>query len=69
MKLSNLKDWVTTLLGIIMMTFAVTGYYFQWPMAETVWQASAQFGVGFLLLFADKAKLVEWVQGVISKKL
>ena len=52
-----------------MMTFAVTGYYFQWPMAETVWQASAQFGVGFLLLFADKAKLVEWVQGLISKKL
>jgi len=69
MKLSNLKDWVTTLLGIIMMTFAVTGYYFQWPMSETVWQASAQFAVGFLLLFADKAKLVEWVQGLISKKL
>jgi hypothetical protein len=69
MKLTNLKDWVTTLLGIIMMTFAVTGYYFQWPMTETVWQASAQFSVGFLLLFADKAKLVEWVQGLISKKL
>ena len=69
MKLSNLKDWVTTLLGIIMMTFAVTGSYFQWPMAETVWQASSQFAVGFLLLFADKAKLVEWVQGLISKKL
>ena len=69
MKLSNLKDWVTTLLGIIMMTFAVTGYYFQWPMSESVWQASSQFAVGFLLLFADKSKLVEWVQGLISKKL
>ena len=69
MKLTNLKDWVTTLLGIIMMTFAVTGYYFQWPMAETVWQAGGQFSIGFLLLFADKAKLVEWVQGLISKKL
>lgn len=51
------------------MTFAVTGYYFQWPMSESVWQASAQFGAGFLLLWTDRAKLVEWVQGVISKKL
>ena len=52
-----------------MMTFAVTGYYFQWPLCENALQASAQFAVGFLLLFADKNKLVEWVQGIISKKL
>ena len=57
------------LLGCLLMTFAVTGYYFQWPMTESVWQASAQFGAGFLLLWTDRAKLVEWVQGVISKKL
>ena len=69
MKLTNLKEWVTTLLGCLLMTFAVTGYYFQWPMAESVWQASAQFGAGFLLLWTDRAKLVEWVQGLISKKL
>ena len=69
MKLTNIKDLVTTLLGVVIMTFAVTGFYFQWPLCENALQASAQFAVGFLLLFADKNKLVEWVQGIISKKL
>ena len=69
MKLTNLKEWVTTLLGCLLMTFSITGYYFQWPIAESVYMASAQFGAGFLLLWTDRAKLVEWVQGVIIKKL
>ena len=68
-QMSNFKEWITTISGFVFMAFAVTGYYFQWPISESVYFASAQFGLGFLLLFADRHKLIDWIQKIIEKKL
>jgi hypothetical protein len=67
--MSNFKEWITTIFGFVFMSFAVGGYYFQWPISESVYLASAQFIMGFLLLFADRYKLGEWVQKLIEKRL
>jgi len=68
-QMSNFKDWITTISGFVFMAFAICDYYFQWPISESAYLSLAHFAMGFLLLFADRHKLIEWIQKIIEKRL
>lgn len=75
MKLTNLKEWYTNILGLLIMTFAVTGHYFQWPLKMPVnWWAALfvtviELGLGVLLMFAHKDVLIQFFIGALNQLL
>lgn len=73
MKLTNLKDWATTIPGSVIIALSVTSYYFKWPLDHPFWITAGEIAVALILIFSNKRQLATWLQSVlqsvISKKL
>lgn len=67
--MKNFKDKYSTILGLILMTFAVSGYYFDWPTVQNIYQAVGEFGIGLILVFTNPRELASDAWEILTKKL
>jgi hypothetical protein len=57
MSLSNIKEIFTTLLGVLLMVFSLTNYFFEYPKPLSLVYDIPIFIVGFVLLWVDPKKI------------
>lgn len=67
--IEKVKEWYSTILGLILMTFAVSSYYFDWPTVQNIYQAVGEFGSGLILVFTNPKELAEEALEIFKKKL
>ena len=67
--MKNFKEKYSTLLGLILMTFAISGYYFNWPADHEIWKRAVEFASGLVLVFTNPKELAEEALEIFKKKL
>ena len=67
--IEKVKEWYSTILGLILMGLSVSGYYFGYPSTPSIWSAVAEFAGGLALVFLDPREIALQAWEVISKKL
>ena len=63
------KDVLTTIFGTLLMIFAASCYFFNWPKDANVMHNVAEAAVGFILLFIDKGRVADVLFNAFKKKV
>lgn len=63
------KDKITTFIGLIIILFALSSYYFGVPHPQELWLNLTEFLFGFMLLFIDGKKIANRIYARFAKKI
>lgn len=67
--IEKVKEWYSTILGLLLMTTAITGYKFNIPFDLNTGFALGEFALGLILVFLDPRKIALEAWEVIKSKL